>query len=84
MYKMLVFARAVMPVISDNDGEGARATVTESNYALHCPEEGESCRKTLDPIQIPIRVLRPGRSVGRVPSVSAEAVKNYCFSMEFY
>lgn len=76
MYEMLVFGRAVMPLTSDRNGEGSRENVTQSNYAPYCPKEGESCRQTLDPIQISVRVLRPGRPVGRLPSVSAKAVKN--------
>lgn len=40
------------------------------------PEEGESCWQTLDPIQISVRVLRRGMSVGKLCSVSIEAVEN--------
>lgn len=55
------------------------------------PEEDESSTQTLDPIQISVRVLRLGMSVGRLLSVSEKYIKKkkkrkkgrekHCFSL---
>lgn len=40
MYEILLFARVVMSLISDSDREGARANVTQGNYALPLSQGG--------------------------------------------